>query len=141
MMNEAAKQEAMFEALSVFAEAAQDVVTAGLEYAIGRMFICADFCNQSAEKALQSVYIYRTGHRASYDHDLAALGTVVGAPSSLVPVFELLTPFHPEAYYAHVAIEDADDTVTGETAQSCIAGARAIIAWVRSIVVEERDQS
>jgi len=40
-------------ALGLFAEAAQDLATAGVELGLGRHFACADFCNQAAEKAAQ----------------------------------------------------------------------------------------
>ncbi len=36
-------------ALGLFAEAAQDMATAGVELGLGRHFACADFCNQAAE--------------------------------------------------------------------------------------------
>jgi len=74
-MNDAAA----FEALSLFAEATQDLVTAGLEQAIGRFYACADASNQCAEKALQAVNLFREGHRAPYNHDLRALAMLVGA--------------------------------------------------------------
>src|SRR5581483_6582127 len=36
-------------ALGLYAEATQDLATAGLEMALGRHFACADYCNQSVE--------------------------------------------------------------------------------------------
>jgi HEPN domain-containing protein len=123
------------EALSVFAEATQDLVTAGLEQSLGRHFACADACNQVAEKALQSVSIFRTGHRGSYDHNLQALGESLAAPSEVLEALSGLSPYHPEKYYAHTPPEIADDTVTPEEAGSCIAQARLVQQWARSIVV------
>jgi HEPN domain-containing protein len=127
------------EALSVFAEATQDLVTAGLEQSIGRHFACADACNQSAEKALQSVSIFRTGHRGSYNHDLHALGESLSAPGEVLQALSGLSPYYPEMYYAHTLPEIADDTVTSEEVISCIAQARLVQRWARSIVVTGND--
>ena len=123
------------EALSLFAEATQDLVTAGLEQAIGRFFACADACNQCAEKALQSVFLAQHGHRAPYDHDLAALATTVGAPASAIADAAALTPFHPAAFHAHTDPEAADDAVAPEVAAECIARARRLQQWARTIIV------
>ena len=70
-------------ALGLFAEAAQDMATSGVELGLGRHFACADFCNQAAEKATQSVSLLRFGRRSMYDHDLRALGALVGAPEEI----------------------------------------------------------
>src|SRR5437868_14977806 len=64
-------------ALGLFAEAAQDLATAGVELGLGRHFACADFCNQAAEKAVQAVSLLRFGRRSMYNHDLRALGELV----------------------------------------------------------------
>ena len=71
-------------ALGLFAEAAQDMATSGVELGLGRHFACADFCNQAAEKATQSVSLLRFGRRSMYDHDLRALGVLVGAPDEIL---------------------------------------------------------
>src|SRR6266516_5776100 len=70
-------------AIGLYAEAAQDMATAGVELGLGRHFACADFCNQAAEKAAQSVSLLRFGRRSMYDHDLRALGMLVGAPKEI----------------------------------------------------------
>ena len=56
-------------ALGLFAEAAQDLATAGVELGLGRHFACADYCNQVAEKAAQAVSLLRFGHQSMYNHD------------------------------------------------------------------------
>lgn len=126
------------EALSAFAEAVQDLVTAGLEQALGRNFACADACNQVAEKALQAINVARTDHRAVYDHNLVALGETLGAPAEVLDALTLLTPYHPEAFYAHTAAELADDAVSAEQVVACMAAAKQVVRWARSIVVEGR---
>lgn len=126
------------EALSTFAEATQDLVTAGLEQSLGRFFACADACNQCAEKAMQAVHVLRTGHRAPYDHDLRALGLAVQAPESLLADLAALSPYHPEAFYSHTAPEDADDVVLPEEAAECMERARRAQRWARGIVVMDR---
>src|SRR5438477_992224 len=87
-------------AIGLFAEAAQDLATAGVELGLGRHFACADYCNQAVEKAAQAVSLLRFGRRSMYDHDLRTLGATVGAPPNIQDEMALLTPFHPEAFYA-----------------------------------------
>ena len=128
-------EPATLEALSVFAEAAQDLVTAGLDQSLGRFYACADACNQATEKLLQSVSLARVGHRASYDHDLRTLGETVGVPVDYLPALESLSPFYPESFYAHTDPEAADDAVLPEQAQACMTNARLILRWARGIVV------
>jgi HEPN domain-containing protein len=122
-------------ALGLFAEAAQDMATAGVELGLGRHFACADFCNQAAEKAAQSVSLLRFGHRSMYDHDLQALGAVVGAPEEIQEEMGILTPFHPEAFYAGTPPEEADEVISAEQASSYIQSARLVLRWAKAIVL------
>lgn len=131
-------QSDSLEALSLFAEAAQDLVTAGLEEALGRNFACADACNQVAEKALQAVHIVRSGHRAPYNHDLRALGETVNVPAEVSTAIDALSRYHPETYHAHTAPEEADDQVTPEEVRACMQNARLALRWARSIVMGEQ---
>ena len=122
-------------ALGLFAEAAQDMATAGLELGLGRHFACADFCNQAAEKAAQSVSLLRFGRRSMYDHDLRALGALVGAPEEIQEEMAILTPFHPEAFHAGTPPEEADEVISAEQASSYIQSARHVLRWARAIVL------
>ena len=122
-------------ALGLFAEAAQDMATAGVELGLGRHFACADFCNQAAEKAAQSVSLLRFGRRSMYDHDLRALGALVGAPEEIQDEMAILTPFHPEAFYAGTPPEEADEVINAEQASSYIQSARYVLRWARAIVL------
>jgi HEPN domain-containing protein len=124
------------EALSIFAEAVQDMASAGLELALGRHFACADICNQVVEKCFQAVSMGRDGHRTMYDHDLRALGEVVGAPSAILEDAAALSPYHPEAYYASIPPEEADQSISAEEAQQLMQRARRVLRWTRSVVVE-----
>jgi len=122
-------------ALGLFAEAAQDMATSGVELGLGRHFACADFCNQAAEKATQSVSLLRFGRRSMYDHDLRALGILVGAPEEILEDLAILTPFHPESFHAETPPEEADDVINAEQASSYIQNARHVLSWVRAIVL------
>jgi HEPN domain-containing protein len=122
-------------ALGLFAEAAQDMATAGVELGLGRHFACADFCNQAAEKAAQSVSLLRFGRRSMYDHDLRALGALVGAPEEIQQEMAILTPFHPEAFHAGTPPEEADEVISAEQASSYIQSARHVLRWARDIVL------
>ncbi len=122
-------------ALGLFAEAAQDMATSGVELGLGRHFACADFCNQAAEKATQSVSLLRFGRRSMYDHDLRALGVLVGAPEEILEELAILTPFHPEAFHAETPPEEADELISAEQASSYIQSARHVMHWARAIVL------
>ena len=122
-------------ALGLFAEAAQDMATAGVELGLGRHFACADFCNQAVEKAAQSVSLLRFGRRSMYDHDLRALGASVGAPEEIQEEMAILTPFHPEAFHAETPPEEADEVISAEQASSYIQNARHVLRWARAIVL------
>jgi HEPN domain-containing protein len=122
-------------ALGLYAEAAQDMATAGVELGLGRHFACADFCNQAAEKAAQSVSLLRFGRRSMYDHDLRALGALVGAPEEIQEEMAILTPFHPEAFYAETPPEEADEVISAEQASSYVQSARHVLRWARAIVL------
>ena len=122
-------------ALGLFAEAAQDMATAGVELGLGRHFACADFCNQAAEKAAQSVSLLRFGRLSMYNHDLRALGALVGAPEEIQEELAILTPFHPEAFHAETPPEEADEVISAEQASSYIQSARHVLSWARAIVL------
>jgi HEPN domain-containing protein len=122
-------------AMGLFAEAAQDMATAGLELALGRHFACVDYCNQVAEKAAQAVSLLLYGHRSMYDHDLAELGARVGAPKDIQEEMARLTPFHPEAFYKDTPPEEADEVINAEQASSYVQSARSILRWARNVVL------
>lgn len=122
-------------AYGLFAEATQDMATAGLELALGRHFACVDYCNQAAEKAAQAVNLLRQGHRAMYNHDLRALGAAVGAPAEVQEDMAALTPFHPEAFYAETPPEEADEVISAEQAREYIQIARHVLRWARGIIL------
>lgn len=122
-------------AFGLFAEASQDLATANLELALGRHFACADYCNQAVEKAAQAVNLLRQGHRAMYNHDLRALGATVGAPAEVQEDMAVLTPFHPEAFYAETPPEEADEVINAAQAGEYIQTARRVLRWARGIIL------
>jgi HEPN domain-containing protein len=122
-------------ALGLYAEATQDLATASLELALGRHFACADYCNQSVEKAAQAVNLFRQGRRTMYNHDLRALGAAVGAPAEVQEDMAVLTPFHPEAFYAETPPEEADEVISAEQAREYIQTARRVLRWARGIIL------
>ena len=125
-------------ALGLYAEAAQYMATAGMELGLGRHFACADYCNQAVEKAAQSVSLLRFGRQSMYDHDLRALGALVGAPEEIQEEMAILTPFHPEAFYAGTPPEEADEVISAEQASSYVQSARRVLRWARAIVLNAR---
>lgn len=123
-------------AIGLFAEAAQDMATAGVELGLGRHFACADFCNQAAEKAAQAVSLFRFGRKSRYDHDLGALGLLVGATEDIQGEMAVLTPFHPETFYAGTPPEEADAVINAEQASVYMQNARHVIRWARHIILD-----
>ncbi|MBA3826787.1 MAG: HEPN domain-containing protein [Ktedonobacterales bacterium] len=128
-------ESAAQEGLSAFAEAAQDLVTAGLEQALGRNYACADACNQVAEKVLQAVHLVRSGRRAAYNHDLVALGAALAVPDDVAAGLANLSRYYPETFYAHTAPNLADDAVSAEEVTVCMGQARLALRWARGIVM------
>ena len=123
------------EALGRYAEAAQDLSSAGLAEAAGNHFNCADLCNQVAEEVLQAVYVLRHDSPAPYAHDLVALGKLAEVPQAVLDDLAVLDPFHPAAYLETHSTVDADDDVGGETATDLLARARRVLRWARPIVL------
>lgn len=123
-------------ALGLFAEACQDMATASVELGLGRHFACADFCNQAVEKAAQAMSLLRFGRRSMYDHDLSALGAAVSAPEAIRNEMAILTPFHPEAFYADTPPEEADEVISAEQASSYVRSARTVLRWARNIILK-----
>ncbi len=122
-------------AIGLFAEAAQDMATAGVELGLGRHFACADFCNQAAEKAVQAVSMLYFGRRSPYNHDLQTLGELAHAPQPVLADLAMLTPFHPEDFYAGTPPEEADDIISAEQAGDYVQSARRVIRWARGIIL------
>lgn len=123
------------EALGIYAEAAQDLSSAGLAQAAGNLYNCADLCNQVAEKILQAVYVLHHDARAPYNHDLRALGALVGAPPEILDDLDVLNLYHPSIFLAHRTVEQADDEVGGDTASDLIQRTRRILRWARPLVL------
>jgi HEPN domain-containing protein len=121
--------------LGLFAEATQDMATAAVELGLGRHFACVDYCNQAVEKAAQAVSLRHFGRRSAYNHDLRALGTLVGAPKEIQDEMDKLTPFHPEAFYVDTPPEEADEVINAEQASAYVQNARKVLRWVKSIVL------
>ena|SRR5437762_10410442 len=121
--------------LGLFAEASQDMATAAIELGLGRHFACVDYCNQAVEKAAQAVSLRRFGRRSAYNHDLRALGALVGAPKEIQDEMDKLTPFHPEAFYIDTPPEEADEVINTEQASAYIQNARKVLRWAKSIVL------
>ncbi len=125
----------MDEALSLYAEAAQDLASAGLSNAAGMHYNCADLCNHAAEMTLQALYVAQHDSRAPYDHDLRALGVLVGAPEDVLASLDVLTPYHPSVFLERVDAEQADDEVGGEVASDLLVRARAVMRWARPMLL------
>ena len=123
------------EALGIYAEAAQDLSSAGLALAAGNLYNCADLCNQAAEKICQSVYVLHHDSRAAYDHDLRALGELVDAPPEILADLDILSEYHPSRYLADRTVEEADDAVGGDTASELLQRARRVQRWARPLIM------
>jgi HEPN domain-containing protein len=123
------------EALGRYAEAAQDLSSAGLAEAAGNHFNCADLSNQASEKALQALHVLRHDVPAPYDHDLVALGRLVGAPQPVLDDLAALNPYHPATYLESHPAETVDEDVGGDTANDLLQRARRVLRWVRPFIL------
>jgi HEPN domain-containing protein len=125
------------EALGIYAEAAQDLASAGLAQAAGNLYNCADLCNQVAEKVLQALYVLHHDSRAPYAHDLRALGELVDAPPDILADLDVLNPYHPAAFLAGRTVEEADDAV-GDTATDLLQRTRHTMRWARPFILSSQ---
>ncbi|HEX6122056.1 MAG TPA: HEPN domain-containing protein [Ktedonobacterales bacterium] len=123
------------EALGIWGEAAQDLMSARLAYVAGNFYNCADLCNQVAEKALQSVYVLTHDARAAYNHNLRALGELVQAPPDILSDLATLSGYHPSVFLPNRTLEEADDEVAPETADQLMGMARGVLRWARPLVL------
>lgn len=81
------------------------------------------------------MYVLRHDSRATYDHDLRALGEMVSAPEEVLATLDTLTPYHPEHFLTDdLPAELADDAVGPEKAQQLLDNARKVYRWARQIV-------
>lgn len=119
------------EALSMYAEAAQDLASAGLSNASGIHYNAVDLANHAAEMTLQALYALEHDSRAPYNHDLRALGELVGAPDDILADLDALNPYHPSVFLEKVSAEMADDEVGGDTAADLLQRARRVMKWAR----------
>lgn len=119
------------EALSMYAEAAQDLASAGLSNASGIHYNAVDLANHAAEMTLQALYALEHDSRAPYNHDLRALGELVGAPDEILADLDALNPYHPSVFLEKVSAEMADDEVGGDTAADLLQRARRVMKWAR----------
>jgi HEPN domain-containing protein len=123
------------EALGIYAEAAQDLMSARLAYVAGNFYNCTDLCNQAVEKVLQAVYVLTHDTRATYNHDLRALGTLVQVPADISNDLDILSAYHPSRFLADRSPEDADDAVAPEAADQLLRMARGVQRWARPLVL------
>ncbi|HEX9038756.1 MAG TPA: hypothetical protein VF808_17375 [Ktedonobacterales bacterium] len=119
------------EALSMYAEAAQDLASAGMSNAAGIHYNAVDLANHAAEMTLQALYALEHDSRAPYDHNLRTLGTLVGAPEEVLADLDVLTPYHPSIFLEHVDAENADDEVGGDSADAALKASRRVMKWAR----------
>jgi len=123
------------EALGMYGEAMQDLMSARLAHVAGNFYNCADLCNQAAEKIVQAVYVLTHDARAPYNHDLRALGELVDAPPDVLNDLTTLSPYHPSHFLADRTPAEADDEVAPETADAMLTIARGVQRWARPLVV------
>jgi HEPN domain-containing protein len=119
------------EALSMYAEAAQDLASAGMSNAAGLHYNAVDLANHAAEMTLQALYALEHDSRAPYDHNLRTLGELVGAPDEVLADLDALTPYHPSVFLEKVDAEMADDEVGGDTADALLKASRRVMKWAR----------
>ncbi len=86
------------------------------------------YAQQTAEKALKSVYIYQKNDLLK-THDLSILGREVNLPNNLLEMAALLNPFYISSRYP-LTIEDKN-LPDEEDADNSIKYAREILKWCK----------
>ena len=88
------------------------------------------FSQQSAEKALKTVYILIFHKTPPKIHDLVRLGVEVKAPSTILSQAENLTGTYLSSRYPETAPEIPARYYTKEKAQTHLKEAEAILLWI-----------
>jgi HEPN domain-containing protein len=99
-------------------QAQADLETARVTAAADRHYATSWFAQQAAEKAIKAPYIEQLGVLAPRTHDLAQLGTLVGAPAHVLT--------DPRALAAPVNLVDAP-MATGH-----VEAAERVLSWVQT---------
>lgn len=98
---------------------------------------CAVSCEQSAEKLLKALWIWRNGEGPPRHHRVGELATSLDAPSQVVAGARLLEPDYITARYPDAALVPPHTRYTAADSEQRLQAARLIGAWVREKLCEE----
>ena len=114
-----------------------DLQTAALVSAHGAHDQCAVSCEQSAEKLLKALWIYRNKQSAPRHHRITDLAASLGAPAGVVTAAGLLEPDYIIARYPDAALVTPYTKYDATDSKDRLQAADEIAAWVRQKLAEE----
>ena len=118
-------------------QAEYDLRSAASSAANGFDAQCAVSCEQSAEKLLKALWIYRNKQGPPRDHRIADLAASLGAPSNAVTAAGLLEPDYIAARYPDAALVTPYMRYDATASQDRLQAAKQIATWVRQKLAEE----
>jgi HEPN domain-containing protein len=98
---------------------------------------CAVSCEQSAEKLLKALWIYRNQQGPPRHHRIGELAQSLAAPTAVVRSSELLEPDYTMARYPDGALVAPHTRYDAATSEARLEAANTIRAWVRDRLAEE----
>ncbi|MBI2574781.1 HEPN domain-containing protein [Candidatus Woesearchaeota archaeon] len=111
-------------------KAEKEAITAEINLQNKQYEAAAFYSQQSAEKALKAVQIYKLS-RFDKIHDLAALAGTVGAPDEVVACCVELNPYYTIARYP-----DVEEVVTKKTSEGLIRASKKVVEWAKKILMQ-----
>ena len=118
-------------------EAEHDLEVAASLSASGFHSNCAVSCEQSAEKLLKALWIYRNKQGPPRHHRITDLAASLGAPPTVVAAARLLEPDYIVARYPDAAMVTPYTRYGATDSEERLQAAREIAAWVRQRLAEE----
>lgn len=118
-------------------EGEHDLEVAAALFASGFHSNCAVSCEQSAEKLLKALWIYRNKQGPPRHHRIADLAESLGAPPDVVAAAGLLEPDYIVARYPDAAMVTPYTRYDATASEKRLRAANEIATWVRQKLAEE----
>ncbi|MBM3500868.1 MAG: HEPN domain-containing protein [Armatimonadetes bacterium] len=118
-------------------EGEHDLEVAAALAASGFHSNCAVSCEQSIEKLLKALWIYRNRKGPPRDHKIENLAAALGAPPNVMEASGLLEPDYILARYPDAAMVTPHTRYDASTSERRLEAAREVGEWVRQRLAEE----
>jgi len=111
-----------------FNSAEDDLETAEVLFEQEIFYACAFYCQQSSEKALKALFIYKF-KKGTLLHNLIGLAKELGVPQEILSSTKRLNPHYVQTRYPDVANAIPKDAYDREIAQELIEEAKKVFEW------------